>query len=397
MVRYSLIIFSLAFLICVIASVVINLIYGYDIVYTHLFYIPIILAGLWYPRLAVIVAAILGAVHITCDYISIKTFQAGPFLRTVMFISVAYVISHLTMERNRYYNELEMLNNAMLDMITKVKTDGKIEYISPSVKNLLGYAPEELIGKDFFDLVHPDETEKIKDSFQKAVETMAPCVVEHRLLSSSGEYIWIESMGNPILDNKDGINIYVFGSRDITLRKKAEEELKYLSIHDALTGLYNRFMFEEELNRLKTGRFDPVGIIICDIDGLKIINDNLGHSAGDKLLIKSAEILKEQCRTSDILARIGGDEFAILIQECTERKLENVCSRIKKAFAERNISETDTRLFISIGCAMGNAKDFSIDEILKEADENMYQEKAKNRKDVLDALGELIRESKRQV
>lgn len=388
--RYSLFIFSLAFFFCVVLSVIVNLIYGVDVVYTHLFYIPIIISGIWYPRQAVFIAAAFGAIHIICDYLSMNTLRLSPFLRSGIFIIVAFVISRITLERNRYYSELEMLNNAMCDVVTRIDTDGIIEYISPSVERVLGYKSEELNGRSYFDLIHHEEIEAVKDGFKKAVETKTPFVLEHRVLCSNGDYLWVESIGTPMSGYKEGIEVYVFGSKDITLRKKAEEELKYLTVHDPLTGLYNRLMFEEELKRLKTGRYDPVGIIICDIDGLKVINDNLGHSSGDILLIAAANLLKEQCRSSDILARIGGDEFAILIQECSQEMLNNVYNRIRRALDESYVHEIGTRLYMSIGCASGNTRDISINEILKEADERMYNEKAQNRKFILSKLEELI-------
>lgn len=391
MLKVNLIIFYSVFLFCIILSIVVNTIFGYDIVYTHLFYIPIILSGIWYPGYAIFVALALGLIHIICDYLSLNTLKLSPFLRSGIFLTVAYVISRITLQRDRYYSELEILNNAMCDVVTRVDADGIIEYISPSVKKVLGYTSDELTGKAFFDLIHPEDKETIENEFKKAIETKEPCIFEHRFQCSGGGYLWVESVGTPMSNHREGINIYVFGSKDITLRKKAEMELKYISIHDTLTGLYNRLMYEEELKRLNSGRFDPVGIIICDIDGLKIINDNFGHNTGDLLLINAANILKKQCRGSDILARIGGDEFAILIQECNDKILENICYRIRKAFDESHINEIGIRLFVSVGCAIGDTKDTPIEEIQKNADENMYQEKARNRKYVLNVLGETIK------
>jgi diguanylate cyclase (GGDEF)-like protein len=166
--------------------------------------------------------------------------------------------------------------------------------------------------------------------------------------------------------------------RDNTERKLAEENLKYLSIHDSLTGLHNRFLFEEELRRLSAGRFDPIGIVMCDLDGLKLVNDNLGHTIGDRQLVAAANLLKEQFRTSDIVARIGGDEFAVLLPDCSLEILEDICNRLKQAMMNRFIPHTKIPLMMSIGYAIRNRKERPIEELLKEADMNMYKEKTQN-------------------
>ncbi|KUK71558.1 MAG: Diguanylate cyclase and metal dependent phosphohydrolase, partial [Clostridiales bacterium 38_11] len=129
------------------------------------------------------------------------------------------------------------------------------------------------------------------------------------------------------------IHGYIF---DITERKTMEEQLKYLSFHDPLTGLYNRAYFEEEMRRLGSGRFSPVGVIVCDVDGLKLINDSIGHSKGDDLLIAAANAIGKAFRANDMIARIGGDEFAILIPDGDVTTVENACQRVKKQISIYN-------------------------------------------------------------
>ena len=369
-----------SFLICVVLAVIVNVSYGIDIVYTHLFYIPIILTGIWYPRYAIFLAAALGLIHIACDYATIEAFKIGSLLRAVMFMVVAYVTSYLALKRDRLFNELQMLNGAMLDMISQIDGNGNIEYVSPSVKSVIGYTPEQVLGKPFFDFIHPDEASTVKQKFQDAMETKTSFRMDYRYRCADGSYIWIESLANPIAGHQKGMNIYVFGSRDITSRKQAEENLKHLSIHDWLTGLHNRFLFEEELRRFSTGRFDPIGIVMCDLDGLKLVNDTLGHDVGDRLLITAANLLKEQFRTSDIVARIGGDEFAVLLPDCPSEMIKEICGKLKHAMMSRYIPDTKIPLMMSVGYATRCNKERSIEEMLKEADVNMYNEKILNRR-----------------
>ncbi|MCL6611633.1 MAG: PAS domain S-box protein [Peptococcaceae bacterium] len=162
--------------------------------------------------------------------------------------------------------------------------------------------------------------------------------------------------------------------QDITDRKMFEEQLKYLSLHDSLTGLYNRAYFEEEMRRLEKGRSGRVGIIVCDVDGLKDVNDTRGHAAGDRLLVAAARVIRESFRGSDMISRIGGDEFAVLLPDCDQAALESACRRIRDAIARYNEANRDLPLSISVGFAAGRAP-ADLGELYKEADNNMYREK----------------------
>ncbi len=152
-----------------------------------------------------------------------------------------------------------------------------------------------------------------------------------------------------------------------------DKKIRELTYKDNLTNLYNRRFFEEELIRLDTARQLPISIILADINGLKIINDSLGHKKGDQLLKKSADILKNFTRNEDILARQGGDEFAILLPQTEKKEAEKIISRIKKKIKE---TEED-KLTVSMALGAAAKTDFNqnIEEVLKLADDNMYQNK----------------------
>jgi diguanylate cyclase (GGDEF)-like protein len=165
---------------------------------------------------------------------------------------------------------------------------------------------------------------------------------------------------------------------DITARKKAEQYLRYLGTHDVLTGLYNRAYFEEERARLQRGRHLPVCILILDVDGLKPINDTLGHAAGDDLLRRSGEVLRSSFRTEDVVARIGGDEFAVLIPDADEQVQAQSVERIRKMIDLNNTYYTGVPLSFSIGSALGD-KDTNLEEVQHLADDRMYQDKRRRK------------------
>jgi len=161
--------------------------------------------------------------------------------------------------------------------------------------------------------------------------------------------------------------------QDITERKRAEEELKFLSFHDKLTGLYNRAFFEKETERLDTARQLPISVIIGDVNCLKLVNDAFGHQAGDKLLKKIARILKDSCRKEDIVARWGGDEFAILLPGIDQETAEGVCKRIKEGC--ENAEGYHIQLSIALGTATKKDPAKDIKEVIKEAENKMYKSK----------------------
>ncbi len=168
--------------------------------------------------------------------------------------------------------------------------------------------------------------------------------------------------------------------RDITERRQAEERLKYLSMHDAMTGLYNRTYFEEEMARLNSGRFSPVTIICCDLDGLKQINDNFGHKRGDDLLKTVAEILKGPFRSSDVIARVGGDEFAVILPKTDEEAARLTCERLKQAIETHNLKGSGIPISLSIGRATGFvSKELTCDELYRRADNDMYRQKLQSK------------------
>ena len=165
----------------------------------------------------------------------------------------------------------------------------------------------------------------------------------------------------------------IITGENVTAKKEAEDKLQYISLHDSLTGLYNRPFFEEELKRLNTERQHPLSVIIGDVNGLKILNDTFGHLEGDQLLKKTAEILQKCCRQEDIISRWGGDEYAIILPQTDRETAIQICDRIRNEcqMQENNLIP----ISISLGVSTKSLPIQDFKKIIIDAEENMYQEK----------------------
>ena len=164
---------------------------------------------------------------------------------------------------------------------------------------------------------------------------------------------------------------------EIAQRKLVEEQLRYHSLHDLMTGIYNRNYFEQELQRLEAGRSFPISVVVADLDGLKNLNDTIGHKAGDQLLQQSAALLKSVFRAEDILSRVGGDEFAALLPSTDAATAESIVGRIVDRMVEYRLAHPDSPIRLSIGTATAESNDLLGAFML--ADRRMYQDKATRR------------------
>jgi len=160
--------------------------------------------------------------------------------------------------------------------------------------------------------------------------------------------------------------------------RESEQKCKRLANHDGLTGLYNRIFFAEEMARLERGRQFPISIIVADVDGLKQVNDREGHGTGDDLLKRTASVLKETFRADEVVARMGGDEFAVLLPKTDATTASAVLDRIRDRLSSHNACQPATHLSFSLGAATTSVSS-SLREVLKQADLQMCQEKTAHR------------------
>lgn len=270
---------------------------------------------------------------------------------------------------------LRRITENMLDVVAQVHSSRRFLYCSPSYKRVLGYTSKDLIGRPYTDLVHPKEYNLVEKSLLQVMESGLPGYCEFRCRSASGSYMWLETVMNAIVDDNGQVTGAVLVGRDVTSRKAAEDRIRFISLHDPLTGLYNRTYFEQEMMSLEGSESLPIGMMICDLDGLKFINDTLGHSTGDSLIINAAKIIRDCSGPDCIISRIGGDEYAVIFPACDLERLETVYACIKEQAVEQSKREPDMPLDISIGFALRLDNSMTMTDLFREADNNMYREK----------------------
>lgn len=282
--------------------------------------------------------------------------------------------------KNLYKSKLRLrrINDHMQDIVGQVGCDGTLQYASTSFDRVLGYDAEMLLNTPFQDLLHENDRIHFRGIILDIMQSGRPAMAEMRLRNVQGDYIWMEIIMNPVADEIEVYGVVLTG-RDITMRKQAEDRIRYISYHDALTGLFNRTYFEQELMALEGPVNEPIALLICDLDGLKFINDTLGHNSGDWLLQKTARLIKECGRPNDITARIGGDEFALLAYNCGRIEAEHIYQQIKEGADRHNATNPEIPMSISIGYAIRLSSDLDMTSLFEEADNNMYREKLHSR------------------
>ena len=321
---------------------------------------------------------------------SFQRMQAGIVLTVIAICLLVLILSWYMTIRfwRRQFERKKQAEDALLESEKKYRTiietassgcwqldaDEVTVDVNQALCDMLGYSKEEILGKMPFDFVDEANDPIFRDN----VARTAPSVNRNYdvdLIRKNGDTVSARMDSTTLYDELGAVAGSFAFVTDITKRKRAEEKLKEMSLYDSLTGLFNRNFFEEEMTRLRDGGSSPVGIVICDLDGLKFINDTLGHQSGDQMLMNAAELLQNNFRSTDIMARIGGDEFAILFTDTNQEMVERMLQRFRQSVHEYNNTDPEIPLSISVGCAVSETPVSDMHDLFSEADNRMYREK----------------------
>jgi diguanylate cyclase (GGDEF)-like protein/PAS domain S-box-containing protein len=255
-----------------------------------------------------------------------------------------------------------------------------MEFVSEGWEKLTGYKVEDLMIKkkvSFNDVIKPKYRDKIWNKWVDVVEEDKKFVYEYPIITANGEEKWVFEEGQPIYDEKGEVESLEGLIIDITERKNKEREIQYLYNHDYLTGLYNRRYLEKIKVELNQEKYHPLSIIICDINGLKLINDAFGQEKGDEFIIKTAEALKKFAGKNVVLTRTGGDDFTFILPNTQKNQVLKIVEKIKVKFKEKAvlISGKKYSINISIGYCTKNSINTSIEKALNEAEDLMKKRK----------------------
>jgi diguanylate cyclase (GGDEF)-like protein/PAS domain S-box-containing protein len=273
----------------------------------------------------------------------------------------------------------KILSEASFEGVAITK-EGKIQDSNPNFAHWLGYEPADLVGMTGIELFPEDERARVRE-----LSTEDEVGYEARMLRRDGSTFPVEVRGRFAKFHNDVVRLAVI--RDITEKKQREaellektEQLRALSLRDELTGLYNRRGFMEIAeHHLKTDQRarKPCAVFFADLNGLKLINDQLGHEMGDRAIREAARVLESVFRASDVVARLGGDEFAIFASECDDLGVVAAAMRLERAVSDLNDTSTNRyRLSVSVGAAVLHADEpRDLAALMQAADQNMYDVK----------------------
>lgn len=269
---------------------------------------------------------------------------------------------------------------------------GNSLFVNERWAEITGLSPDRVLGKTWAIALHPHDSDRVVGEWNRSLEEDREFDLEYRILKPMGGVIWVSGRAVPLKDERGNVSGHLGTVTDITDLKSAEAEIRELSLTDEMTGLRNRRGFivlsEQQLKLSRKRQAHSPGdldlmLVYADLDGLKQINDRYGHQAGDLAIIRAAEILRETFRDSDIVARMGGDEFTVLVVDATTDNEELIHSRLREKLAAYNlVNNTPDPLALSVGITRipANSSD-SIEKLLTQADEAMYEQKRQRKEE----------------
>ncbi|MCJ7724519.1 MAG: diguanylate cyclase, partial [Anaerolineales bacterium] len=273
-------------------------------------------------------------------------------------------------------NLLRTLIDNLPDSIYAKDTESRFVLGNAAVARVMGAAtPDELTGKTDYDFFPGGLATQYYNDEQDVIRSGQALISrEEPIIFPDGSQGFVSTTKVP-LRNQDGSVVGIVGiGRDISGRKQVETKLIHMSTHDTMTGLYNRTYYDEEIARLEWSRQFPISILMADVDNLKEVNDKSGHNVGDELLRQVTQVLKASFRAEDMIARIGGDEFAIVLPGVNAKESKKAIRRIKDSIQKHNAAPDCLPINLSLGASTAETGNL-LAEALKKADNAMYREK----------------------
>lgn len=260
-------------------------------------------------------------------------------------------------------------------LIWRSNAEGSCDWFNSTWLEFTGRSLEEEVGDGWTEGVHPDDLKQCVKTWKKNFEARTPFVMEYRLKRHDGTYRWIRDYGRPFAGPNAEFLGYIGACYDITDLRNMAEDLAHLASHDPMTHLPNRRAFENAVGRARSAarRGRASVVMFADLDRFKQCNDRYGHKRGDQVLQQIAEAMRLAVRDIDMVARIGGDEFGILLRDEDGGALEDVQYRLEEA-VERVGASHLLDIGLSIGAAVVDGEQ-STSEVLAEADRRMYEVK----------------------
>jgi diguanylate cyclase (GGDEF)-like protein/PAS domain S-box-containing protein len=305
------------------------------------------------------------------------------FVTLVENLSLTRDLEQRVVERTAQLREHEQRFSALVqhssDVVTIVAADGTISYQSPSIERVYGMLPADVVGRPFTELLHPEDVPRWHAMLGQAVSDRAcNASVVWQLRHASDAWRATESLVTSMLDD-ESVRGVVVNSRDIGDRVALEEQLRHQALHDPLTSLANRALFQDRLDHALARRSrdeQPLAVVFLDVDNFKAVNDGRGHVIGDELLKMVGTRLVGAVRPGDTVARLGGDEFAVLLEPLGERALD-VAQRILEALRRPfQVADADVFVQASLGIAQTDTGKETAEDLLRNADVAMYVAKA---------------------
>ncbi|GGM73402.1 hypothetical protein GCM10007977_088740 [Dactylosporangium sucinum] len=326
----------------------------------------------------------------------VVTIKSAPATELAVFLTASSVLFVLVLvrmadlvaalregHRQRAEGRFQRLTEQVTDVLSICRSDAVVQYVTPSVAQLLGRSPHELIGTSLLALVHPDDRDRVGVLIDTGAQGGRVGPIECRLRRASGEYVVTETVGR-VVDDRD-LSGYLFTTRDVTERKALEEQLTHQAFHDGLTGLANRALLADRVHHALERRGSPyrsLAVLVVDLDDFKTINDSLGRAAGDALLRATADRLRSCLRSADTAARLGGDEFAMLLEHLDDAaEAARVAERVLAALrSPLSVGGREIQPTASVGIALPDPDRLpDADELLRDADVAMHMAKRRGR------------------